>query len=161
MTMRDVVFYVALVLGSIMILVVCWVFLQHQTLDTGGLTITVCAVILIGMSVWRNIDISVSQKGIQAKLEQVEAQVQTVKEQSTNAEKQAEHAHQAVRSLKHSLVVRDAQELLAKRGFDIFADGLLGPQTSAAIRQFQVAEGLDSTGELDERTVKKLGVHPL
>jgi peptidoglycan hydrolase-like protein with peptidoglycan-binding domain len=37
-------------------------------------------------------------------------------------------------------------------------DGVLGPQTSAAIRAFQNASGLKETGRLDPETAKKLGV---
>lgn len=53
--------------------------------------------------------------------------------------------------------VREAQEALKDRGFDPGPiDGLLGPNTEDAIREFQKAEGLTASGKLDEPTVKAL-----
>jgi peptidoglycan hydrolase-like protein with peptidoglycan-binding domain len=37
-------------------------------------------------------------------------------------------------------------------------DGVIGPQTSQAIRAFQSANGLKETGRIDSETAKKLGV---
>ena len=39
-------------------------------------------------------------------------------------------------------------------------DGILGPQTRAAIRQYQQSENLPVTGRLDGETAGKLGVGP-
>ena len=156
--MRDRVFYVTLCVGTVMLLDISWVFFEQQTLDTGGMVFTVCALLLVGMSVWRKIDVSVSEKGIEAKMEQVEAEVQTAREQSTSAEKEAQRAHEVVKSLKHSLTVRDAQTSLAKHGLNVMVDGRVGPETSEALKVFQAAEGLEANGELDEVTLEKLGV---
>ena len=55
--------------------------------------------------------------------------------------------------------VKSAQEALKAKGYDAGAsDGVLGPRTRAAIRNFQKAEGLRTTGRLDADTRSKLGV---
>lgn len=53
--------------------------------------------------------------------------------------------------------VADVQRILAQKGFDPGpADGLMGPRSRAAILAFQLANGLNSTGLLDEQTISAL-----
>lgn len=55
--------------------------------------------------------------------------------------------------------VKQAQEQLKAAGFDPGTpDGILGSQTRAALREYQAAQGLSTTGMLDEKTRKSLGV---
>jgi membrane-bound lytic murein transglycosylase B len=51
------------------------------------------------------------------------------------------------------------QELLINKGFDSGeADGLLGPATRSALREFQISEGLVGDGFPDHKTLTQLGV---
>ena len=55
--------------------------------------------------------------------------------------------------------VSEVQRALNSAGFDAGAvDGILGPQTQAALRRFQEAQGLDATGDLNDRTLAALGL---
>lgn len=55
--------------------------------------------------------------------------------------------------------VRSAQQALKDKGHDPGAiDGVMGPKTQAALRDFQKAEGIQATGRLDAETMSKLGV---
>ena len=55
--------------------------------------------------------------------------------------------------------VRAAQQGLKDKGHDPGAiDGVMGPKTQAALRDFQKAEGIQATGRLDAETMSKLGV---
>jgi peptidoglycan hydrolase-like protein with peptidoglycan-binding domain len=54
--------------------------------------------------------------------------------------------------------VREVQQVLRDRGFQIGVDGIMGPRTQAALRQFQRAENLDPTGRLNTRTLVALGI---
>jgi len=55
--------------------------------------------------------------------------------------------------------VKSAQKALKAKGYDAGAtDGAMGPRTRAALRNFQKAEGLRATGQLDAETRSKLGV---
>jgi len=159
--MSDLVYKVALALGGLMLLTVCGVFIVHQTFGLGGVVLTVAAVVLVGMSVWRKIDVSVSEKGFAAKLEQVEAEAREAKVQAMKSEETARQATLAVGKLKHSLQVQRAQAALGQQGFKVFADGLLGPQTRHAIKQFQAVKGLPQTGDLDSATLAALQVPAL
>jgi hypothetical protein len=145
-------FVVGLGLGALMLLSVCWVYVRNQTVALGGLVLTVCGVILIGMSVWRSIDVSVDTKGIRARLAQVEAQVVQVSEKTTAVEQQTS-------DLEQRFEMQLAQEKLTQLGFyDNAVDGLAGPLTRLSIRRFQASKGLPETGELDERTKADLGI---
>ncbi|HET9044869.1 MAG TPA: peptidoglycan-binding domain-containing protein, partial [Burkholderiales bacterium] len=58
-----------------------------------------------------------------------------------------------------SAAVREAQQALQQKGFDVGPiDGVMGPKTSAALREFQQAEGLKSSGRLDQQTLSALNV---
>ncbi|HET9490229.1 MAG TPA: peptidoglycan-binding domain-containing protein [Methylomirabilota bacterium] len=55
--------------------------------------------------------------------------------------------------------VKAAQEALKQKGFDPgAADGMMGPKTQAALKEFQKSEQLNETGRLDAETMAKLGV---
>jgi hypothetical protein len=56
-------------------------------------------------------------------------------------------------------LVRQAQERLKAAGFDPGPiDGVPGPTTKEALRQYQVNNGLAVTGEMDVATKKALGI---
>jgi hypothetical protein len=50
------------------------------------------------------------------------------------------------------------QLVLIERGFELEADGVLGPRTRRVLVEFQRREGLQVTGRIDSRTVTELGV---
>ncbi|HEX6209788.1 MAG TPA: peptidoglycan-binding protein [Methylomirabilota bacterium] len=55
--------------------------------------------------------------------------------------------------------VRAAQQALRARGFDPGpVDGVMGPRTSAAVREFQEKENLTVTGRIDDETRDRLMV---
>ena len=54
-------------------------------------------------------------------------------------------------------LIRQAQIALRDAGFEPGRiDGVMGPRTQAALRQFQAAQGLPQTGSLDGDTQKEL-----
>ena len=56
------------------------------------------------------------------------------------------------------MTVRNAQQSLMDKGYDPGPiDGVHGPRTSAAVRDFQEKEGLTVTGQLDDETMGRLG----
>jgi len=51
------------------------------------------------------------------------------------------------------------QQALKEKGHDPGPiDGLMGPRTSAALRDFQSKEGIEPTGKPDRQTLASLGV---
>jgi peptidoglycan hydrolase-like protein with peptidoglycan-binding domain len=53
--------------------------------------------------------------------------------------------------------IQQAQERLNDLGYPIGeADGVLGPKTHTAVRNFQRDKGLNATGDLDEKTMAAL-----
>ena len=61
-----------------------------------------------------------------------------------------------VKSGRTGELARTAQYLLRQRGFDIAADGIVGPITDAAIRDFQKAENLAVDGIIGNQTWPQL-----
>lgn len=63
-----------------------------------------------------------------------------------------------VSAMAQSADVRDAQTTLQELGYEPGpADGLMGPNTAAALRGFQRDQGLAETGELTAETLRALG----
>lgn len=58
-------------------------------------------------------------------------------------------------------VVRVAQVELNRRGFSLIEDGRLGMLTRSALKEFQKAEGLEATGELNQTTINALNIKGL
>lgn len=56
--------------------------------------------------------------------------------------------------------VRDLQQALQSHGFyrDGQVDGIWGPQTAAALREYQQSQGLDASGEATSETLASLGI---
>jgi len=55
--------------------------------------------------------------------------------------------------------VRAAQQALKDKGHDPGSvDGVIGPKTQAALKDFQKAQGIRESGRLDTETMSKLGV---
>lgn len=55
--------------------------------------------------------------------------------------------------------IRQVQETLSDKGYEVGpVDGIMGPQTSGALREFQQDEGLAATGQPDQQTLEALGV---
>jgi hyperosmotically inducible protein len=70
-------------------------------------------------------------------------------------------ARREMRTAAGSDRVRAVQEALKTKGFDPGPiDGIQGPQTTQAVRDFQRAENLEVTGRPDSATLNKLGVEP-
>jgi membrane-bound lytic murein transglycosylase B len=58
-----------------------------------------------------------------------------------------------------SPVIRSAQMALNRKGYAAGeADGVLGPSTENAVRQFQEVQRLSITGTLDQDTLSALGI---
>jgi hypothetical protein len=80
-----------LVLGSVMISTVCWTYAMHQQFGVGGAVLTVFGAILVGLSVWRTIDVSISPKGgVKAKFEQRFDRLEKSVQQVANQVKEVE-----------------------------------------------------------------------
>jgi hypothetical protein len=59
-------------------------------------------------------------------------------------------------SLNTRQSIIDAQRALATQGFALTADGVMGPNTQSALRQFQARNGLSPTGVIDDQTLRAL-----
>lgn len=70
-------------------------------------------------------------------------------------------APQAGAAQGNANVKKAQQELQDKGYYKGNIDGLMGPQTHSAIRQYQQAENLPQTGNLDSKTASGLGVSPV
>jgi hypothetical protein len=161
-TMNNPAYIVALVLGSIMLLSVCFVYVRHQVLQFSGMGLAAFAVILVGMSVWKNIDVSVDQNGFTAKLEQAIEIANQAKKENAELKQLNEDNTQAALALKETVETIRVQEALREKG--LYRGALVGQLDSAtrkSISDFQEQKGIPKTGTLDTTTIKELGIKPI
>ena len=83
---------------------------------------------------------------------------QTSQQQGTpSSEQQASQATQSQGTQQDSSAVRQAQEQLSSLGHDVGpVDGVMGPKTQAAVKEFQESKGLQASGQLDSQTLTAL-----
>src|SRR5262249_39382024 len=77
-----------------------------------------------------------------------------MKSGKSDAMKSGKSAHRGNRDQ-----VRATQQALKDKGHDPGrVDGVMGPKTQAALKDFQKSEGIQETGRLDAETMSKLGI---
>jgi peptidoglycan hydrolase-like protein with peptidoglycan-binding domain len=54
--------------------------------------------------------------------------------------------------------VREVQQKLKQQGYNVNVDGVMGPNTRTALRQFQQDQGISGNGQIDQQTLAALGV---
>jgi len=60
----------------------------------------------------------------------------------------------------HASTVRDVQQALQDKGFEVGPiDGIMGPRTRNALREFQQRQGLRGAGQLNQETLAALNVN--
>src|SRR3990170_1722874 len=67
-------------------------------------------------------------------------------------------ASQKQASGQSSDIVKQAQQKLSQAGHQVQPDGVMGPKTQAALKEFQQAKGIEASGELNKDTLAALGV---
>jgi hypothetical protein len=72
------------------------------------------------------------------------------------------HIHKKKPAAKKRVLLRYSpkavQRALWEAGYRVAIDGIIGPQTRAALRQFQSDRGIPPTGEVNNSTLTKLGL---
>ena len=92
-----------LVFGSLMLCSLLFVYIKHRTFGLGGSVLTVFGVMLLGISIWKTVEISVTLEGeIEAKFEALEKRVEDVREIADSTTTKVEEIDKA-----QNLVIRE------------------------------------------------------
>jgi murein L,D-transpeptidase YcbB/YkuD len=159
---QNPAFIVAMVVGTIMLLTVCFVYVRTQAFGLGGGALSCLGVALIGMSVWSSMDFKLTSSGISARLDQVAASVHDASNRATQAQQQATQVATQATHLAQRFDVASTQASLKEKGiYTGVADGYFGADTSAALMKFQSHSGLPASGKMDADTLHHLGVRPV
>jgi peptidoglycan hydrolase-like protein with peptidoglycan-binding domain len=82
---------------------------------------------------------------------------------SMSGQQSSSQSSQMMRGQQSSMnqqTVREVQEKLQQQGYNVNPDGKMGPQTHAALRQYQQDQGIQGNGQLNQQTMASLGVGP-
>lgn len=81
--MQNWAYIVGLVVGAVAIAAVCWVWVRKQTFGTGGTVLSIVGVILVGLSVWKTVEISYTNGSLMVRLQKLEERLGQVAEASS------------------------------------------------------------------------------
>ncbi len=85
------------------------------------------------------------------------SQTQSAQQDSKSSQQGSQSSQQA--SSQSQEMVKQAQEKLSAAGHDAGEpDGIMGPKTQSALKEFQESKGLQASGELDQKTMAALGM---
>lgn len=136
--MDTSVLCVSLVFGSLSLGSTIWVYIKHRVFGFGGTILSITGIILIGMSVWKSIE-------IQAK------DVRIILEKNEKEIKKAQEEIQDLINFNRSFVVQARlKELNMYKGP---LDGSLNSQFKIAITNYQSLHGIQPTGIIDDKTL--------
>jgi hypothetical protein len=156
---ENFVFLSALALGVMLLASVCYIYVKNQSFGLGGSCLSGMGVILVGMSVWKNINFSMDATGIKAQLEQVQSVAKSAEHAASKAQAEAQTSSQAVSQLQSRLDVMLVQEKLTEAGmYKGPPDGVLGAMTKSTLMRYQESKGLPPTGLIDEPTKRVMGI---
>ena len=71
MNVTNMVIIAGLILGSLAIISVCWVWVSKQVMGTGGGVLSFFGVMLVGLSIWSRASVEVSPEGVRAEFERL------------------------------------------------------------------------------------------
>jgi peptidoglycan hydrolase-like protein with peptidoglycan-binding domain len=74
--------------------------------------------------------------------------------QSSQSQEQSQGAQQSM----SQETVKQVQQKLSAAGHQIEVDGIMGPKTQAALKEYQQKQGMQATGQLNQETLAALGV---
>lgn len=66
----DTVIIIGLIIGAVLLLASAFVLTKHGTLPFGGVAVAGIGMVLLGLSIWQSVDLSVGTDGVSAKLTQ-------------------------------------------------------------------------------------------
>ena len=118
MNINELVLIVGLILGSLAILSVCWVWLRKQVFGPGGSILSFFGVLLVGLSLWSRASVELTPEGFRAEFERLQEEINQVVKKSeriseeVNAVAEANHViTREVQVVAENLAVNKTQFL--------------------------------------------------
>lgn len=103
MEITNMAFIAGLILGSLAIVSVCWVWVRNQVLGAGGGILSFFGVILVGLSIWSSASVEVSPEGFRAEFERLEEEVKEVAVRSQQISNDVEAVAEANRVISREV----------------------------------------------------------
>ena len=167
--MEAYAYIVAMVLGVMMWLAVMYVYVRHQAIPFNGLALSFFAFLLVSMSVYSSVSISIDADGLKADLakaletaEQAQSQAAVAREAAAVLESENSKMAQATERLQESFQTLTVQSELKSKGYyGGPLDGSLNAQTKTALRDYQARHNLSTTSTITAETLSTLQVAPV
>ncbi len=123
--MEQWVYVVGLVLGTFAIVAACGVWVRKQLFGAGGTVLSLVGLILVGLSVWKSVEISVTEGTVSVRLERLEQDLAEVTGANLAMAQELEKVANALTTTKQQFV--QLTHVLENRG-------TLAPEVSRELR---------------------------
>ena len=132
-----------LILGSLMLISVVFVFAKHQAFGMGGTLMTPFGVLLLGLSIWKTAEISVTPEGgLAAKFESLEQQVADInEEQKTTSEQVRQVSNQSQRFNASIVALQRQTQVLDQQRVALLKDLDTSKQAIKALQLRRISPG--------------------
>jgi hypothetical protein len=99
---QTVAFSVGMLFGAVMVITACLVYWKHRQFGLAGIVLSTLGTILIGLSIWKGMDVSINKEGLKLKFTELEQQVSSTDIQVQRLSNgQADVAKQSAELQKH------------------------------------------------------------
>jgi hypothetical protein len=105
MDITNMAFITGLILGSLAIMSVCWVWVRSQVLGTGGGVLSFFGVLLVGLSIWSSASVEVTPEGFRAEFERLEKEVNEVAVRSQQVSDEVQAVAEANNAISREIQV--------------------------------------------------------
>lgn len=108
MPVAHVALWAGLIVGLLMLLAVCYVYVARRDFGLGGVVLSVFGVVLVGLSIWKTVEITVSANGdvTATFVQRFERQLNELRTATNQVQTNVAHLRTTVASTKHSLETR-------------------------------------------------------
>jgi hypothetical protein len=97
-TIIAIALVVGILLGTLFLGAVLWIYIRDKKIGWGGIFLCLIGVILLGLSLWGTIEISISASGIKAKFNALETRVNTVQDRVSTVQDRVSTVQNMVKS---------------------------------------------------------------
>ena len=134
--MDHIVTIAGLAVGALMVCTVCAVYFRMQVFGLGGSVLSLLGAVLIGMSVWSNVSLSVGADGtITAQLSQIQDKVAQVSSENQQIGRSVADVRNDIESTNESIGELREQLAAFQSSVGLAPDGIFGPASDARLKE--------------------------
>lgn len=153
MGITNMAFIAGLILGSLAIISVCWVWVSKQVLGSGGGVLSFFGVLLVGLSLWSSASVEVSPEGFRAEFERLQQEVDEMAVRSQQISNDVQAVAEANKTISHEVRTVAENIDINRTQFLKLTDALKQKQTLNVDQVKSIDEPIKKAPVIDKRAL--------